>query len=252
MTVRRLTRLLHFGHLVCASALPCGENRAFIDLGANDGQSLQWFDRVIRPGAQPYTSVTAFELNGAFAPVLGALLRRMPSGSLVQAAAWVRDGEMEASLQLPGSRTAVKAGVLYNMTASSLQVDGVPLNRSPFGGRQRGLRRGERTHSDDAVVRVRTIDLASWLAVHFCSADDVFVKMDIEGAEFEVLEHLLDQGVAGLIDSIYIEWHTTKRGAGRGQMLLGRQKRISGGLKKAGVRLQNWHDGRAGSLVSGV
>ena len=53
----------------CIGALPCGSNRAFVDLGANDGQSLAWFERnLLRSSAStsPYTSVTAFEMNPHF------------------------------------------------------------------------------------------------------------------------------------------------------------------------------------------
>ena len=115
---------------VTADAAGCGSRRAFIDLGANDGQSLRWFERNIA-GNLRYTSVTAFEMNPAFAPVLQGLLRRLPGGKLERAAAWVRDGEMSAFMQLPGSRTGSKGGLFYNLTASSLQDEstGVPMNR---------------------------------------------------------------------------------------------------------------------------
>ena len=52
-------------------ALPCGKNRAFVDLGANDGQSLSWFEaELLHRSPTPYTSVTAFEMNPAFEAVL--------------------------------------------------------------------------------------------------------------------------------------------------------------------------------------
>ncbi|KAL1500037.1 hypothetical protein AB1Y20_012714 [Prymnesium parvum] len=111
-------------HLLLSSiaGLPCGSNRAFIDLGANDGQSLTWFERkLLHQTRVPYTAVYAFEMNPYFEEPLQLVLRRLPNGELVRAAAWTRDGTMEANMQLPGSRTAVKGGVLYNMTASALQ-----------------------------------------------------------------------------------------------------------------------------------
>ena len=91
------------------AALPCGKNRAFIDLGANDGQSLSWFEaELLHRSPTPYTSVTAFEMNPAFEAVLRQTLSRLPAGRLEKAAAWIEEGSMEAHLQLPGSRTATK------------------------------------------------------------------------------------------------------------------------------------------------
>ena len=81
-------------------ALPCGKNRAFVDLGANDGQSLSWFEaELLHRSPTPYTSVTAFEMNPAFEAVLRQTLSRLPAGRLERAAAWVEEGSMEAHLQ---------------------------------------------------------------------------------------------------------------------------------------------------------
>ena len=91
------------------AALPCGKNRAFVDLGANDGQSLSWFEaELLHRSPTPYTSVTAFEMNPAFEAVLRQTLNRLTAGRLEKAAAWVKEGSMDAHLQLPGSRTATK------------------------------------------------------------------------------------------------------------------------------------------------
>lgn len=37
-----------------------------------------------------------------------------------------------------------------------------------------------------------------------------FAKMDIEGAEFDVLEHLISTGRAGLLDLLLVEWHVSR------------------------------------------
>lgn len=221
--------------------MPCGQNRAFLDLGANDGQSLTWFARHWAPkSSSRFTSVTAFEMNSVFQPVLQALLKPW-DGTLVAAAAWIVDGSMQANLQLPGSRTASKGGVLYNMTASSLEVGGVPLNR------RRQQKPSASAH--ETKTTVPTVDMSRWLAERFCQTDNVDIKMDIEGAEFEVLEHLLRTGHANLIDTLAVEWHTSKRGQGGAlNALRKREATILQGLQRAGVRLIGWKDARAGPL----
>ena len=186
--------------------------------------------------ATPYTSVVAFEMNPAFASVLRGLLRGMAGGELVAAAAWTTQGTMKANMQLPGSRTATKHGLVYNMTASALITsDGMPLNR------HQGRRKHAGATPYEASLTVPTIDLANWLADRFCPADHVEIKMDIEGAEFEVLEHLLRSGRASLVDSISIEWHTSKRGQKNTRIQLQRrQQTIIAALQRAKVNVVEW------------
>ena len=156
----------------------CGTRRAFIDLGANDGQSLQWFEKNVAAVAEkPYTQVVAFEMNPAFKPVLKSILARLPGGELERAAAFTRSGEMEAAMQLPGGRTGSKHGVFYNMTSSSLiDANGVALNRrskksSSSCATSADVARCCRRHpkackaepKGDGVVRVPTVDFGRWL-----------------------------------------------------------------------------------------
>ena len=93
------------------------------------------------------------------------------------AAAWTSDGSLSANLQQPGSRTAMKGGVLYNMTASALELGGVPLNRN---ARKRASAAKKQQHEKSQLVP--TVDLAAFLKKRYCEADRVDVKMDIEGA----------------------------------------------------------------------
>ncbi len=50
------------------------------------------------------------------------------------------------------------------------------------------------------------VDLARLLR-QYRQSDNVVVKMDIEGAEFELLVHLIKENVLGLIDTLAIEYH---------------------------------------------
>ena len=75
--------LLHQFPALASRTANCGTRRAFIDLGANDGQSLQWFEKNVAAVAEkPYTQVVAFEMNPAFKPVLKSILARLPGGEL--------------------------------------------------------------------------------------------------------------------------------------------------------------------------
>jgi hypothetical protein len=53
--------------------------------------------------------------------------------------------------------------------------------------------------------RVPCFDLARWLGD--LPDDEIVVKMDVEGAEAQLLEHLIETGTDRLISLLLIEWH---------------------------------------------
>ena len=53
-------------------------------------------------------------------------------------------------------------------------------------------------------------------------------------------------GAASLMDTLAVEWHTTKRGQGGARAALqARQQKVMQQLERAGVRLTKWGDARA-------
>jgi len=62
----------------------------------------------------------------------------------------------------------------------------------------------------DRYVEVESIDFNDWLKANISMDDTVVCKMDIEGAEFDVLEHIISRGGINLINTILIEWHVSR------------------------------------------
>jgi FkbM family methyltransferase len=54
------------------------------------------------------------------------------------------------------------------------------------------------------------INFSRWLSENVSTDDFVFVKMDIEGGEYDVIESLFESGAIDLIDIFAIEWHSNK------------------------------------------
>lgn len=54
---------------------------------------------------------------------------------------------------------------------------------------------------------VEAMDLAAWIMGTFQKSDFVFLKIDIEAAEFQVIPHLFETGAIEYIDEFQIEWH---------------------------------------------
>lgn len=57
------------------------------------------------------------------------------------------------------------------------------------------------------VERVPTVCFSEFLDKHTAYADQVIVKMDIEGSEFPTLTNMIMNNTHTLIKSMYIEWH---------------------------------------------
>lgn len=59
---------------------------------------------------------------------------------------------------------------------------------------------------------VESVDLSVWIKENFSKNDYIIVKMDIEGAEYDVLEKMISENTFDYINQIYIEFHASKVG----------------------------------------
>ena len=145
-----------------------------IDCGANVGLYTRF---LARAGA----TVHAFEPD----PIAFAELKKntsmMPNVHLHQAAVGVEDGEIE----------------LFRSTA----FDNDPLNRTVDSS----TLPIKNLHSDSQVIKVRQVALTGFISS--LSAPVSILKMDIEGAEVDVLQSLIDRKLAGLVHRAFVETH---------------------------------------------
>jgi len=59
------------------------------------------------------------------------------------------------------------------------------------------------------TAEVPMINFSKWMLDNLKEDDYVVLKMDIEGAEYNVLEKVIESGASKFINKIYIEWHST-------------------------------------------
>eukprot|EP00747_Dinoflagellata_sp_TGD_P008846 gnl/TRDRNA2_/TRDRNA2_118452_c1_seq2.p1 gnl/TRDRNA2_/TRDRNA2_118452_c1~~gnl/TRDRNA2_/TRDRNA2_118452_c1_seq2.p1 ORF type:complete len:169 (+),score=12.84 gnl/TRDRNA2_/TRDRNA2_118452_c1_seq2:48-554(+) len=57
------------------------------------------------------------------------------------------------------------------------------------------------------IFNVTTMDLARWMKQNFEQHDIIWMSLDIEGAEYEIIRHLIVNGVACWIDRLIFEGH---------------------------------------------
>ncbi len=147
----------------------------FIDGGGNSYQSvtkyLSWF---------PAKRVYVFEPNPVFhASYAGQHV------NLVRKAIWTNDGHLPFYV----SRDE-------RQVASSL----LPDKLCKVGGEIVPYWHAE-------PLQVECVDFSMWLAENVTAAEHVTVKLDIEGAEHDVLWKLIEDGTITLIDKLYVEFH---------------------------------------------
>lgn len=156
-------------------------SRVFCDLGYNRGQGLA--DFVHRLQIDETWKVHCFEPTPSLWP---GMVEYFVSGTGAmipinnhRVAAWTEDCELEFKID------TIEQGV-----GSTL------LLNSQMGGLT-----GE-------SVEVAAICFTEWLEANTAVTDEVFIKMDIEGAEFPVLRKMLENpDIFGRIDKMWIEFH---------------------------------------------
>jgi len=205
-----------------------------VDLGANYGSSLL---RLMETGNMDLsqTEVYLFEPNPKFKPELYALIEKseIAFGAVLPAAAWDRNTVMTFFVQ--DKPVTVSHGIKYDAEGSSLfkrGSDSWTKHKRPMN----------MTH---LPIKVCAVDLAEWLTQSFSTSQNVIVKMDTEGAEFEILRKLLDTPVAlSRISKLYIEWHGVKIRrdiCGHGSHCAAEDKLVAE-LKRAGVHVAVWNE----------
>ena len=60
-------------------------------------------------------------------------------------------------------------------------------------------------------ITVDSVDLSSWIVSNFSREDHIILKMDIEGAEYEILKKMFVDDTIKYINELWIEWHFTNQ-----------------------------------------
>jgi len=60
------------------------------------------------------------------------------------------------------------------------------------------------------IIKKESIDLSNWIIENFNNSDFIILKLDIEGAEYEVLEKMIRDNSINYINKLFIDWHYSK------------------------------------------
>jgi len=151
--------------------------KIFLDCGGHNGLSVRSFKK-----SKQYTD--DFEIY-SFEPVefVAKQYKDMPGINFSNAAIWIFDGEIDFYI---------------NKTYKSTR--GNSLIKEKISG---GL-------DKENPIKTPCIDFSQWVIDNFDKGDFIQLKMDIEGAEYEVLNKMIKDGSIDYVDKINIEFHYDK------------------------------------------
>ncbi|WIA56088.1 FkbM family methyltransferase [Sphingobium sp. WTD-1] len=150
--------------------------KLFVDCGGHDGCSAVMF--LLR---HPDFDCVTFEPN----PALHKYYAGVPT-QLRPEAAYTYNGEI-------------------NFTIDPIDADGSSLIE---GKRIDATKKLE--NAECPVINAPCIDLSEYIRTVSSKYDEIHLKMDIEGAEYDILEKMLSDGTLNLIDKLYCEFHVEK------------------------------------------
>ena len=155
----------------------------FVDCGGHNGCSIRRFIKDFDPDGR-FKMVT-FEPNDLYARCYSDF----PRHRLIEAAVHDRDG-------------------FENFFLDRDDGDGSSL----FGNKLTRENGGFGTLDTANPARVRTIDLSSWVRQNTTIFDYVILKLDVEGAEYDILEKMIRDRTICRINHLFIEWHWERVG----------------------------------------
>ena len=165
--------------------------KIFVDCGYCRGEVTKEFQALFLDPLHPMygSEFFAFEPN----PYLYELFAKSnPDVTVYNQACWIFDGEVEFYNVIVD-----KFGRNNRLTESSTLH---PVKNE----------RNLRVHRATEKMCVPAIDFSRWLLESFSINDKIWIKMDIEGAEYQVLRKMIKDESIGLVDRLYVEFHDQK------------------------------------------
>ena len=150
--------------------------KIFLDVGANKGQNIRNFRNVYGDDYEVFT----FEPNPECIAHIKNKYQSDEKVTIMQCAAWNMNGTQELELGVH--------------TVSS------------------SMRKDKLTSMSGKTILVQTLDLSEWIQENFTTDDEIIMYVDIEGAEYEVLDKMMSDNIlnASWFNKIYMEFHETK------------------------------------------
>lgn len=179
-------------------AQPPAPRHVVVELGSNVGDWMAPY-LAAHPGAVP----VMVEALPRFAPALRALAEAHPGGAFYPAVAWSAGGLTKTFYEARDGGASVASSVYREHAQAAAPAGRADTAAAGTGGG------GADVDVDSVAINATTVDVVALLEAHARPADFVTLRMDIEGAEYEVLRRLVVSGAAcALVDELLVETHS--------------------------------------------
>jgi FkbM family methyltransferase len=191
----------------------------FLDLGTHFGQGLQ--DFIKRFNMDSTWNIHTFEANPTTYKIfLEGFRQEVPWVKAHNLAISDYNGSITINIETPPGEGDTGQGT------SIIDLD----HWAPWDGTLRdNFQRQE---------QVLCMDLGQFIRHNFTPEDNIIVKMDIEGAEYRVLDKMIQDGTLNWINHLAIEWHS--RFFTNVEEMREREANIIRYIKDNNIILENW------------
>ncbi len=171
-------------------------NSVYIDAGGHGGQSILRFKEMM--GVSPNARIYSFECH----PRCYKKLKTFETDNIIVSdkAVWTHDGEMDFYLDM------------LDITKGRNVGQGIFPGQGSTAYEAKTEKGSDGQFTKESLVKVPCIDFSKWIKTELNKSDYIFLKMDIEGSEYEVLPKMIDTGAIDYLDDLDIEFHWHKIG----------------------------------------
>jgi len=148
--------------------------KVFLDIGANEGQNITNFRKTYGNDYNIYT----FEPNPECIKIIKEKYENDNKITIMEYAASHEDGVVDF--------------YLGESTLSS------------------SLRKDKTSYMSNKKISVKALDLSRWIRENFSLEDEIIFYLDVEGAEYNILEKLISDDMLKWFNEVYIEFHEKK------------------------------------------
>lgn len=175
--------------------------KIFLDCGAHNGSSVRnfcktysdWQDYEIysfEPDPQHHKKwPVTLQICG-----INGVTERLRSFEVIKKAVWIEDCQKE-----------------FHTTEANFRPEGgSTLNKDKHHHNYKKY--NDRPGYKFSTIQVTCVDINDFIISNFNISDYIVMKLDVEGAEYDIIPHMLYHNTFNYIDEFYIEWHNWRCG----------------------------------------
>lgn len=150
--------------------------KIFLDCGAHKGESIDVFLRCFDKNNE--FEIYSFEPNPQLKNYFKKY-KKLDNFTFINKAVWIKDGFID----------------FYGLDEGPRRDVGCTINKNKI----------DISHNEP--IRVESLSLSNWIKSNFNVEDYIILKLDIEGAEYDIINNMIKENTFDYINKFYVEFH---------------------------------------------